>query len=99
VQGGLQCSQADGLSPPAIRWLRAQIQTETTDRGVRPCSSRRHQDAGGLRKVVADAISALGGLDILINNAACQQSRKDIGEITDEQVVRTFETSIFALFA
>jgi NAD(P)-dependent dehydrogenase (short-subunit alcohol dehydrogenase family) len=49
-------------------------------------------------KVVADAVGGLGGLDILVNNAAYQQSKKDISEITDEQLVRTFETNIFAPF-
>lgn len=56
----------------------------------------RTLDACG--KLVADAIAGLGGLDILVNNAAYQQSKKDISEITDEQMVRTFETNIFALF-
>ncbi|MDB5505310.1 MAG: dehydrogenase [Tardiphaga sp.] len=49
-------------------------------------------------KVVADAVAALEGLDILVNNAAYQQSKKDISEITDQQLVRTFETNIFAPF-
>lgn len=49
-------------------------------------------------KLVADAVAALGGLDILVNNAAYQQSKKDISDITDEQLVRTFETNIFAPF-
>jgi NAD(P)-dependent dehydrogenase (short-subunit alcohol dehydrogenase family) len=49
-------------------------------------------------KLVTDALAALGGLDIVVNNAAYQQSKKDIGEITDEQLVRTFETNIFAPF-
>jgi NAD(P)-dependent dehydrogenase (short-subunit alcohol dehydrogenase family) len=49
-------------------------------------------------KLVRDAVSQLGGLDILVNNAAYQQSKADISEITDEQMVRTFETNIFAMF-
>lgn len=49
-------------------------------------------------KLVADAVSGLGGLDIVVNNAAYQQSKKNITEITDEQLVRTFETNIFAPF-
>jgi NAD(P)-dependent dehydrogenase (short-subunit alcohol dehydrogenase family) len=49
-------------------------------------------------KLVEDAAKALGGLDILVNNAAYQQSKKDIFEISDEQMVRTFETNIFAQF-
>ncbi|KQN93920.1 NAD(P)-dependent oxidoreductase [Sphingomonas sp. Leaf231] len=49
-------------------------------------------------KLVADAVRALGGIDLLVNNAAYQQSKADISEITDEQMVRTFETNIFAMF-
>ncbi len=49
-------------------------------------------------KLVADAVHQLGGLDLLVNNAAYQQSKADISEITDEQMVRTFETNIFAMF-
>jgi NAD(P)-dependent dehydrogenase (short-subunit alcohol dehydrogenase family) len=49
-------------------------------------------------KLVADAVKALGGLDLLVNNAAYQQSKEDISQISDEQFVRTFETNIFAIF-
>jgi NAD(P)-dependent dehydrogenase (short-subunit alcohol dehydrogenase family) len=50
------------------------------------------------RKIVTDAAKALGGIDILVNNAAYQQSKPDISAISDEQMVRTFETNIFASF-
>jgi len=56
----------------------------------------RTQDA--CEKIVADAVKALGGLDVLVNNAAYQQSKPDISEITDDQFVRTFETNVFAMF-
>ena len=49
-------------------------------------------------KLVNDAVRGLGGLDIVVNNAAYQQSKADISEITDEQMVRTFETNIMATF-
>ena len=49
-------------------------------------------------KLVADAARALGGLDLLVNNAAYQQSKESIADITDEQFVRTFETNVFAMF-
>ena len=38
-------------------------------------------------RLVADAVRQLGGLDILVNNAAYQQSKADISEISDEQMV------------
>ena len=49
-------------------------------------------------KLVADAVRQLGGLDLLVNNAAYQQSKADISEITDEQFQRTFETNVYAMF-
>lgn len=49
-------------------------------------------------KIVADAIRQLGGLDLLVNNAAYQQSKESIDDISDEQFVRTFETNVFAMF-
>jgi NAD(P)-dependent dehydrogenase (short-subunit alcohol dehydrogenase family) len=49
-------------------------------------------------KLVAEAVRQLGGLDILVNNAAYQQSKESLAEISDEQMVRTFETNIFAPF-
>ena len=49
-------------------------------------------------KIITRANEGLGGLDILVNNAAYQQSKATIAEITDEQMVRTFETNIFAMF-
>ncbi|ALN73479.1 SDR family oxidoreductase [Aureimonas sp. AU20] len=48
--------------------------------------------------VVRQAIAALGGLDLLVNNAAYQQSKADISEISDEQFVRTYETNVFHVF-
>jgi NAD(P)-dependent dehydrogenase (short-subunit alcohol dehydrogenase family) len=49
-------------------------------------------------RLIKSAVQQLGGLDILVNNAAYQQSKADISEISDEQFVRTFETNIFAPF-
>jgi NAD(P)-dependent dehydrogenase (short-subunit alcohol dehydrogenase family) len=48
--------------------------------------------------VVRRAVEALGGLDLLVNNAAYQQSKEDILEISDEQFVRTYETNVFHVF-
>ncbi len=47
---------------------------------------------------VRKAIAGLGGLDILVNNAAYQQSKSDILDITDEQFVRTYETNVYHVF-
>ncbi|WP_152044754.1 SDR family oxidoreductase [Aureimonas psammosilenae] len=47
---------------------------------------------------VRQAAEQLGGLDLLVNNAAYQQSKEDILEISDEQFVRTYETNVFHTF-
>lgn len=60
--------------------------------------------AGDLRqeafceKLVADAIRALGGLDILVSNAGRQQSHQSILDISTEQFDWTMKTNIYAPF-
>jgi NAD(P)-dependent dehydrogenase (short-subunit alcohol dehydrogenase family) len=44
------------------------------------------------------AAQELGGLDILVNNAAYQQSKESILDITDEQFDQTFKTNVYATF-
>ena len=43
-------------------------------------------------------IDTFGGIDIVVNNAGEQHADKDIGDISDEQLRRTFQTNIFAMF-
>ncbi|MFL6752915.1 MAG: SDR family oxidoreductase [Sphingomicrobium sp.] len=47
---------------------------------------------------VRQAVDALGGLDILVNNAGEQHPDKDVRDITEEQLRRTFQTNIFGMF-
>lgn len=47
---------------------------------------------------VAQVIDAFGRLDILVNNAGEQHPDKDIRDITEEQLLRTFQTNIFGMF-
>lgn len=49
-------------------------------------------------RVVADTILAFGRIDILVNNAGEQHPDENIGDITEEQLRRTFQTNIFAMF-
>jgi len=49
-------------------------------------------------KLVEDAVAALGGLDILVNNAARQQSHESIEEISSEAFDATIKTNIYAPF-
>src|SRR6476620_5446348 len=47
---------------------------------------------------VKQTVDQLGGLDILVNNAGEQHPDKDIRDITEEQLRRTFQTNIFGMF-
>ena len=49
-------------------------------------------------KLIADAVSALGGLDILVSNAARQQTRASILELSSEDFDATMKTNIYAPF-
>ncbi|HZP79469.1 MAG TPA: SDR family oxidoreductase [Pseudolabrys sp.] len=50
------------------------------------------------RKLVTDAAEGLGGLDILVLNAARQQAHASILEISDEDFDATMKTNIYAPF-
>jgi NAD(P)-dependent dehydrogenase (short-subunit alcohol dehydrogenase family) len=56
------------------------------------------RDQGFCEKLVADAASQLGGLDILVNNAARQHSADLITDISPEQFDDTFKTNVYAMF-
>ena len=47
---------------------------------------------------VQKVVDTFGRLDILVNNAGEQHADKDIQDISDEQLRRTFQTNIFAFF-
>ena len=48
--------------------------------------------------LVARAVAGLGGLDLLVNNAARQQSHDSILDITTDQFDWTLKTNVYALF-
>ena len=60
-----------------------------------PATSR---SAAHCRKIIDKAVAELGGIDILVNNAAHQASFKDIGDISDEEWELTFKVNIHAMF-
>jgi len=49
-------------------------------------------------RAVAETVQRLGGLDILVNNAGEQHWAKDITDISEEQLRRTFQTNFFGYF-
>ena len=55
-------------------------------------------DKAFCERAVAETVEKLGGLDVLVNNAGEQHPDEDIRDITEEQLKRTFQTNIFAMF-
>jgi NAD(P)-dependent dehydrogenase (short-subunit alcohol dehydrogenase family) len=55
-------------------------------------------DAQHCRDIIATAVDQLGGVDILVNNAAYQMNRTSLEEIPDEEWDYTFDTNIRAMF-
>lgn len=56
------------------------------------------RDANANQELAAKAVELLGGLDVLVCNAAYQMTHDEMGEFPDQQVVRTFETNVFGPF-
>ena len=55
-------------------------------------------DKAFCEKAVRQTVDQLGKLDILVNNAGEQHPDKDIRDITEEQLRRTFQTNVFGMF-
>ncbi|WP_084115405.1 SDR family oxidoreductase [Paracoccus sphaerophysae] len=56
------------------------------------------RDEAAARKVVDDAVKALGGLEVLVLNAGRQQAEKSIEDITSDAFDATIKTNIYAPF-
>ncbi|WP_136649294.1 SDR family oxidoreductase [Paracoccus aeridis] len=56
------------------------------------------RDEAAARKVVDDAVRALGGLEILVLNAGRQQAQESILDITSDAFDATMKTNIYAPF-
>lgn len=54
-------------------------------------------DESWCRQMVEQAVSELGGLDILVINAGRQQYREDISQITSEDFDKTLKTNLYAM--
>jgi NAD(P)-dependent dehydrogenase (short-subunit alcohol dehydrogenase family) len=55
------------------------------------------QDQQHCIEVVQRAVTDLGGVDILVNNAAYQMALDGIASLTTEQMERTYRTNVFAM--
>ena len=56
------------------------------------------QSPAHCKAIIQRAVDELGGVDILVNNAAHQATISDIGDISDEEWEMTFRTNIHAMF-
>jgi len=56
------------------------------------------RSAEACRAAVRQTVDELGGLNILVNNAAYQMAQQKFADISEEQFRRTFETNIFGYF-
>ena len=88
----------------AIVYLCEHDDAEATKRIVEEEGRRAIAIAGDIgdksfcERAVRETVDRFGRLDILVNNAGEQHSDKDIRDITDEQLKRTFQTNIFGMF-
>jgi NAD(P)-dependent dehydrogenase (short-subunit alcohol dehydrogenase family) len=55
-------------------------------------------DAAFCREVVERAAGELGGLDVLVNNAAFQMVHEGLDDLPDEEIEHTFATNVIAMF-
>ena len=55
------------------------------------------QDESHCGALVARAVEELGGLDVLVNNAAYQMSLDGLESLSTEQLERTYRTNVFAM--
>ncbi|HZX04643.1 SDR family oxidoreductase [Kribbella sp.] len=56
------------------------------------------RDQGHCQTLVERCVAELGGLDILVNNAAYQMSVDGLADISTEQLDRVFKTNVYAMF-
>src|SRR5512146_1931476 len=78
-----------------------QSDADETRRAVEAAGRRCVTIAGDLadsefcRELVERAVDELGGLDVLVSNAA-HQNRKQLEELTPDEIERTFKVNVFA---
>lgn len=56
------------------------------------------KDKNHCKHIVDTTINRFGGVDILVNNAGVQYPQKQPEDISEQQLLETFQTNIFAMF-
>jgi NAD(P)-dependent dehydrogenase (short-subunit alcohol dehydrogenase family) len=88
----------------AISYLNEQKDAEETQRLVESEKRKCLLTKGDIGKeqichrLVQQTVQKFGRLDVLVNNAAEQHPQDDVRKITSQQLLRTFQTNIFAQF-
>lgn len=87
-----------------ISYLDEHDDAESTAQLVRDAGRRCVLVSGDIQEqvhcqaIVQRAVDELGGVDILVNNAAFQMSHKDLQDFSAQELERTFRTNVFATF-
>jgi len=87
-----------------ISYLNEEEDARETEKYIKEAGRKAVLVAGDIREeqhckeIVERAVSELGGLDILVNNAAYQMTHESIQEISAEELDRTFRTNVYAMF-
>jgi NAD(P)-dependent dehydrogenase (short-subunit alcohol dehydrogenase family) len=87
-----------------IAYLCEHDDAQETERIVREEGGKVMAFAGDLgdkdicEELVQRTLSAFGQIDVLVNNAGEQHPDKEITDISEEQLRRTFQTNIFSMF-
>ncbi|KAB0678549.1 SDR family oxidoreductase [Aureimonas leprariae] len=55
-------------------------------------------DEGHCRTLVAQTVAELGGIDILVNNAAAQVINNELGDVNAADLENSFRVNVFAMF-
>jgi NAD(P)-dependent dehydrogenase (short-subunit alcohol dehydrogenase family) len=87
-----------------ISYLDEDRDAESTAEQVRKAGRKCVLVPGDIREqahcqaIVQRAVEELGGVDIVVNNAAFQMSHKDLQDFSADELDRTFRTNVFAAF-
>ena len=88
----------------AISYLSEDADARTTVEWIEEAGRRAFQYPGDVsehsfcRQLVQQSVKELGGLDILVNNAAFQWEEREFEKLPPEQLEHTFRTNFFAYF-
>ncbi|MBW4603393.1 MAG: SDR family NAD(P)-dependent oxidoreductase [Calothrix sp. FI2-JRJ7] len=95
--GRLDCA----FNNAAVMYNQSDDDAHTTRKMVEKHSRQCHLIKGDVRskqqcqEAISQIIEQFGKLNILVNNAAFQQSHENFEEVSEEEIRRTFETNIF----